>query len=177
MTRLHVLVFSSIVWIAAAGGLRAEDPPRRGPEPKLSEAEQALWEKAKAILTKADKVELYSVDPVPPKQDEKPKDEFRGWNSYGKTELKTAELRKKVLEVAQAGKPGYGAKCFDPRHGIRATADGKSVDLVICFECSWVHVFPGDGNEVVRLTIGDHQEVLDGILKDANVTLAPPRRR
>jgi hypothetical protein len=113
--------------------------------------------------------------PVP--RDQKPKDGFRGWNVYGKTELKTAESRKKVLGVAQAARPGHGAKCFDPRHAIRATTDGKSVDLLICFECHWVYVFPGEGGETVRLTIGDHQAVLDQILKDADVPLAPPARK
>jgi hypothetical protein len=170
MTR-RVFVFGFVVGLAAVAGLRAQDPP------KLSDAEQATWDKAKAILAKADKVELYSVDPIQPPRDQRPKDGFRGWNVYGKTELKTAEQRKTVVDVAQAAKPGHGAKCFDPRHAIRATADGKTVDVLICFECSWVYFYLGEGNETVRLTIGDQQAPLDKILKDANVPLAPSRRK
>ena len=53
-------------------------------------------------------------------------------------------MQKQLLDALYKGiadSDGNGAKCFDPRHGIRASVDGKTVDLVICFECSWVYVF------------------------------------
>jgi hypothetical protein len=36
---------------------------------------------------------------------------------------------------------GIAAGCFNPRHGLRLKGGGKSVDLVICFECLQVEVF------------------------------------
>src|SRR5262249_31812235 len=106
------------------------------------EQKKQLPEKARAILQKAEQIELLSLDPD--FDTGKVKDGFRGWKVLGKTTLKEAKERKKLLDavetgVAEAGK--FGAKCFDPRHGIRATADGKTVDLVICYACSWIYVY------------------------------------
>lgn len=98
-----------------------------------------------AILNKADTFELYSLDP---ERSRNKKDaggaDFRGWTILGKTAVKDAETRKRLVTALYDGiakSDGSGARCFDPRHGIRASAEGKSVDLVICFECSWVYVF------------------------------------
>ena len=75
------------------------------------------------------------------------------------------------LTKGMADKKGQGSKCFDPRHGIRATAAGKTVDLVICFECSWVYSYFGDEKGVQGVTTGTPQATFDKILKDAKVTL------
>jgi len=71
---------------------------------------------------------------------------------------------------------GNGAKCFDPRHGIRATAKGKTVDLVICFECNWVYVYydNDENRQHVAVTTREPQAVLDKTLKDAGVPLPKP---
>jgi hypothetical protein len=68
---------------------------------------------------------------------------LHGWKALGKTTPKQTEVRDELLSalvksIAELGRAGF--KCFDPRHAIRATHDGKSVDLVICFECGWVLV-------------------------------------
>ena len=39
---------------------------------------------------------------------------------------------------------GQSAYCFNPRHGISVTHDGKTNDLVICFECLQVLAFQDD---------------------------------
>src|ERR1700722_14232822 len=94
---------------------------------------------ARTILDKAESFELYSIDPVKP--DKKPKDDFLGWKVLGKTAVKDADVRKKLIEALAAGaaeNKGEVADCFNPRHGIRAKFDGKTVDLVICFECNQV---------------------------------------
>jgi hypothetical protein len=151
------------------------------PPPKLPDNEQARWDRAREILAKADRVELFSFDPTvsepgveEQRQNAKP-ERFRDWRVLGKVELPAGEARNQVLAVAGAVRPGNGAKCFDPRHAIRATAGGKVVDLVICYECHWVYVFLDREDEVVHLTPGgEDQQVLDRILTDAKVPL-PPR--
>ena len=86
--------------------------------------------------------------------------------------VKDAESQKKILAVAETIKVGTGAKCFDPRHGIRVTTGGKSVDLIICFECSWVYVYLDKDDEAAHLTIKrDQQPALNKILTDAKVPL------
>ncbi|HEX3147873.1 MAG TPA: hypothetical protein VHR66_07295 [Gemmataceae bacterium] len=161
---------AAIAIALVTGVVYADDPPvRKRAEPKVTEAEQAIWDKAKAILAKADQVELYSIDPeyLPPEK--RPKDGFHGWAVLGKTALKDVDTRKKVLAIAESIRPGTGAKCFDPRHAIRATGDGKTVDILLCYECGWAYVFVGDDS--VHFTIAKGQEDLNAILKEAKVPL------
>src|SRR5262245_48603699 len=102
-----------------------------------------LPEKARAMLDKADESEFVSVGPMGEGKGGV-KDGFHGWKVLGKTVVKDAKIRKEILESLYGGikeSDGNGAKCFDPRHGIRATVDGKTVDVVICFECGWIYVF------------------------------------
>jgi hypothetical protein len=65
------------------------------------------------------------------------------------------------------------ALCFRPRHGVRAKSGGRAVELVICFECSWVKVYV-DGKEVRdEATNVAPQKYLDELLTTAKVPLAP----
>jgi hypothetical protein len=115
------------------------------------------------ILESAKQIEVASVDPGDGKQDAK---------ELGSTTVKD-DKRKEVLKalyksVADGGSP---AKCFEPRHIIRATSDGKSVNLVLCFACSQMQVSVGKG-EVRTIPISEAaQPVLNQILKDAGVPL------
>src|SRR5262249_42133996 len=128
----------------------------------------------RAILDKAQQYELISLDPSR-EGDDKDKDKFHGWKVLGQTAFKDADLRKKVLDALVKGiqeNDGIAAACFNPRHGLRAVHDGKTVDLVICFECLQVQVFV-DGKKSGVLTSESPQPLLDMILKDAKVPLAP----
>jgi hypothetical protein len=61
------------------------------------------------------------------------------------------------------------------QHGIRAAAGGKTVDLVICFQCGWAYVYLDKEEKAVELIIGaEQQPVLDKVLTDAKVALTPP---
>jgi hypothetical protein len=140
--------------------------------------ENTLPDQAKAILLKAEQIELYSLEPEPDKDKDKDKDTLQGWKILGKTVLKDASVRKSALNAVENGiGKGRGAKCFDPRHALRATHDGKTVDLVICFECGWVYVYYDKKAEraATLVTSSKPQETLDKILKDAGVPLAKKR--
>ena len=119
------------------------------------------------ILENAEQIEVVSVDPGNGKQDTK---------ELGGTSVKDAAKRKQIREalyrsVAEGKEP---AKCFEPRHIIRATSGGKTVNMVICFECSRIHLFVGDQKERTVVPISSHAEaILTQILKDAGVPLAP----
>lgn len=142
-----------------------------------AEVKNDLSAEAREILEKADSFELYSVKPEVAKNEsgEGPK-LFHDYPVLGKTVIKGANTRKAVrttLLQAIASHPKYGAKCFLPRHGLRAMHDGKTLDLLICFECSRISAWSG-GKETHLLTAGSAQPLLDRILKDANVPLAKP---
>jgi hypothetical protein len=128
--------------------------------------------KVKAILDKADQLELLSLDPDSKKP--KAKDDYHGWHVLGTTVVKKAEVRKLILEALVKGiaeSEEHGAKCFEPGHGIQATSGGKTVDLVICFECKWVDAYFGDEKVTKLVTTWKPRTTLDKVLTDAKVPL------
>lgn len=144
-----------------------------------------LPDEAKAILTKAEKVELFSLEPglrKPKPKDPSAENTFHGWEVLGNTEIIKADARKELFDAVEKGiesSEGRGANCFYPRHAIRATVKEKTkdrtVDLVICFECGWIYVFLDKDEKLKSVaTSGDHQKTLDKILKAAKVPLPPP---
>lgn len=125
-------------------------------------------------LAGAKSLELYSLDPS--HQEEVPKDNFHDWKILGKTSIEDAGQRKQLVSALQNGVAesfGAAAACFNPRHGIRALHEGKTVDLVICFECFQVQIYVGDEQDSVLLT-DSPQSVFDKLLSDAGVPLAKP---
>ena len=137
-------------------------------------AKEMLPDAARAALTKADQLELYSLDPS--KEDNKDKDAFHGYKVLGKTTVKADDARKALADAVLKGvadSDGAIAKCFDPRHGVRAVYDGRTYDLVICFQCSQIEVFAGDKKLGVTPTAKTAEPALDKLLKDAGVGLAP----
>lgn len=146
------------------------------------ERRNAMPAEAQAILEKASPYELLSLEPSGSDDDEDKKvEKFHGWRVLGKTAIKEADARKMVLTALVKGmaeNDGSAAKCFNPRHGLRAVHDKKTVDLVICFECLQVEVYV-DGKQVHPagargpfLTSESPQPTLDKLLKDAKVPLA-----
>ena len=135
-------------------------------------ADNKLPEEARNVLEKAGQWEVLSLDPVQPK--EKPADGFHGYKVLGKTTVK-GDVQKELVAALLKGMEGdiKPAKCFDPRHGIRATHEGKTVELVICFQCAQFNVYVGADGEGKHLLIGKGPEpALDKVLKDAGIPKA-----
>ena len=64
-------------------------------------ADSKIPESARAALEKADRFELLSIDPD--RQQEKTKDDFHGWKVLGKTQIKDADTRKKLVAALKKG--------------------------------------------------------------------------
>lgn len=130
--------------------------------------ENKLSPAALKVLQSATEFELYSIDPG--HTDEKAG--FHKVKIVGKTAVKDADTRNKLVSELTKAMEGdiKPARCFNPRHGIRAAHDGKTVDLVICFECSQFYVYEGKAEPSAHLLIGKGAEpALDKVLKDAGV--------
>ena len=134
-----------------------------------AEEKNQLPDAVATALEKAGKLEVYSLD-----GEKTDKDGWHGWKVLGKTTVEKEE----AVKVAAAVKKGVtegdkGARCFIPRHGARAVYDGKTYDLVICFECGWVYVYVDKSDKPTVLMISQTpQKLLDKILTDAKVPLA-----
>jgi hypothetical protein len=142
------------------------------------EKDNKIPDEARAILEKAEEIELLSIDPVRPV--EKPKNDFHGWKVLGKTVVKDAEVRKKLVAALKKGveeNKGEVAICFNPRHGIRASHDGKTADFLVCFECFHGHTYVGEKEIEGFLTTDSPEAAFDKVLKDAKVPLAEKPKR
>ena len=132
-----------------------------------------LPDEVKAILDKADRLEVYSLDPKPLKDKT---DGFHGFKPLDKTEVKEADTRKDLVKALTKGveeNTSGPAFCFNPRHGIHAVKDKKSVDLVICFECAQIFIYLDDGNKLSGVVYVEKspQPAFDKVLKAAEVPL------
>ncbi len=96
---------------------------------------------------------------------------FHGYLILGSTEVKGQKkmelLGKLYTAIAANADP---AKCFLPRHGIRATDGERSVDLVICFQCRQIQSYV-NGREGGGLVSDAPQKYFDEVLRQARVPL------
>jgi hypothetical protein len=124
------------------------------------------------VLDRADEWELYSL--FPDTRNTELSERFGDWPVLGKTTVRDPAVRERLRRALAAATPRYeafnGANCFWPRHGVRATHAGRTVELAICFECQ--HIYQGDGEH--SGVSPDAQPVFDAVLRDAGVRLAPP---
>jgi hypothetical protein len=137
------------------------------------EKDNKIPDDLRVILEKAEQFELLSLSPEQLR--EKPKNTFHDWKVLGKTTVKDAEVRKKLVTAFKKGvaeNKGEAARCFNPRHGIRVTHDEKTVDFVICFECFQVQVFAGEKQVKGFLITDSPAATFDQVLKEAKVPLA-----
>lgn len=137
------------------------------------ERKNTLPEKVAEVLAKAETWELISLDPR-----FKENGKLHGFDELGRTTVKDAETRKTLRAALEKGlaEESQPSKCFDPRHAIRATFDGRTVEVLICFSCHHVYIYePGKANAIARLTTSaSPQAAFDQVLKDAKVPLPEP---
>lgn len=127
-------------------------------------------------LRDATSFELYSLDPME-RTEFDANAGFHGWKILGTTQVDDATTRKKLAEALSSGiaeNEGVVNMCFDPRHGIRVTVDGRQYDYVICFECYSARCYIDGKQNLGFLTTESPQSEFDRILANASVELAAP---
>jgi hypothetical protein len=62
--------------------------------------------------------------------------------------------------------------CFNPRHVVKATKDGKVLTLVICYQCLAVEVYEEDKNQVTLNLSCSSAPLLNHLLTTAGIPLA-----
>jgi hypothetical protein len=132
--------------------------------------ENKLPDAVAKALEKAEVFEVYSLD-----GGTNVKDGWHGAKVLGKATVKAAADRKSLASAVKKGVEDgtSGARCFIPRHGVSVKYDGKTYDLVICFECSWVYIYTeGADKPLVLMTADSPQKTFNKILTDAKVPLA-----
>jgi hypothetical protein len=104
---------------------------------------QLLTGDARQILYDADSLIVYSLNPDDLAAGEP---RFHDYVVRSSRTVDNADVRRRIASAVIAGvaEEGDRAACFDPRHGVKATRGGASVDLLICFECSQVRAYRSD---------------------------------
>jgi hypothetical protein len=155
--------------LAAAVLLTGAAPSPAAPRPVRSRraVKAAFPEGSSAILDHADKLTLYELDPTQ-----------RGKSTAGKTfweypvvsekDVTDPKEREELVQTLYGcmAEQKVGARCFVPHHGLRAVRGDKSVDLVLCFTCQWIHIHYG-GKTKVALLAARGMPVYDKALRPA----------
>lgn len=120
---------------------------------------------------------LYSIDgrDFEPGQEPQTAEKFYNYPVLGKIEIQSEADRATIIQAVKRSVAGgtlsLGKHCFWPRHGIRATFAGETIDLVICFECDSLNV---EGAIEASEPISDAaQPVLNEFLTKAGIPIAP----
>jgi hypothetical protein len=120
-----------------------------------------------------DSMTLYSLDAEHELGlDEKPTGEtFHNYPVLGKTDVADPKDHTAILVAIKKGiaqSDGKLINCFWPRHGVRLVQDGKTIEYVICFECSQLDEYR-DGGRSHKTTTGSPAPLLDQHLESAGV--------
>jgi hypothetical protein len=121
---------------------------------------------------------LYSIDGNDYAPGEGPKaggEKFGRYPVLGKVEIKDAGKREEIFAVLEKGirdSDGRIAKCFLPRHVVRAVSKGKTVDYIVCFQCLQVQVVADGKSKTLPIT-AEPLAVFNRHLKAAGIPLAP----
>lgn len=176
MTRKQIIILLMLASVLAGGIWLFQR--YRSSRRDFDRASNVIPAEVKQVLENADRFVLLSLSPTPIFFAEAsgfpPESIFHHQRILGQTEINTPAFRAELLEALYEGiadSDGQTKDCFIPRHGIRATAGDRTVDLVLCFECLSVHIYNPD----VRYarTTRSAQKMFDEALKRANLPLAP----
>ena len=186
MTRKEFGLAFALLGVAGAASAH-DDPPAPAPVPAKK---QDVPAPVKEIWDAAETWTLYSLAPEqkipapdaargPKRRSVKKKRDaetpFHGFVVLGKAALKKDGDGVGALKDALYGaieKSGKPARCFIPHHGIRAVFGEKTLDLVICFTCSYLDIYVGAERLGERLVIAkDPFAAFDKALETAKVPL------
>jgi hypothetical protein len=128
-----------------------------------------------ARLSPPDELVLYSILGVEYLDGAKPEGEaFHDYPVLGKVVVTDPQARDAIMAAFEQGVSAGDklAFCFFPRHALRVTKNGQTVDFAVCFECHQLRMY-GDGEPVTLPITRAPQEVFNRHLTAAGIRLAP----
>jgi hypothetical protein len=125
----------------------------------------------RALLDKADRVELFELDSNWVGEKEKGKKVlFHGYEVLRHVKLARNEGREVTAFLGKAlhWSPFWRAACFNPRHGLRAIRGKETVDFVICFECNIIYMYSRPKDYTVITVLAKNYPVIDRALSKSS---------
>lgn len=132
--------FVSLALALFAGcGRRADEGT--GPQATVRTGQQ-FPDQLRNVLESDPVFELLTLEPD--RVGDKPR-EYYGYEILGRAPISKERGYELIRSIKQGmAESQYSFACFEPRHGLRLTANDSIVDIVICFECQWIKVYVGD---------------------------------
>lgn len=136
-----------------------------------------LSQEFRDILFHAESLEIVALDPDWPTEESlADPSTLHGYNVRGRAVVTSRPLRVELLtSLGDAARENDGmvAACFNPRHALIAEHEGKTCEVIICFECLTFQVW--DGKEPVEtVDLSETPRPLyDRIFTDAGLSIAP----
>lgn len=109
---------------------------------------------AEDVLRAASELEVFALDPTPMDDGAGSGQSLHGFQILGSARITDSRQRDELVGLILRGirkSDGSVALCFNPRHGLRAVHEGRTLELVICFECLFMQAHgeaaaPGGGH-------------------------------
>jgi hypothetical protein len=134
------------------------------------EIQKAFPADSYAAFMKSDKLTLYSLKPEGKNEGA---EDFHGYSVLGKTEIDILKYQADVKNAFIREMAGaYGAACFNPRHALRAEGNGRTIDVVICFECENFVVYSGDAKGEGSIAAANLVDPFNQVLSNAKIEVA-----
>jgi hypothetical protein len=93
----------------------------------------------------------------------------------GRVEIVDPEMRRKLISSVNADirRGAVPSKCFFARHALQIIKNGKTMDILICFECNNYGIYEGEFRRGMMQPIGESSKPLfNAILSEAQIQLA-----
>jgi hypothetical protein len=136
-----------------------------------------LSQEFRDILFQASSLELVSINPAwPTKETRADPANLHGYTVRGRTRVESREVRLELLKALGKGareNNGMVAACFNPRHVLVGEFEGRTCEVIICFECLTFQVWNGTEKvESVDLSQSP-RKTFDRIFTEAGLSIAP----
>ena len=183
--RSLIPVLVAVVLAGCGDGPKGGSGESDGPIPFIGrDAKQvvsAFGADGRDVLEAPDRMTLFTLNPVQVADGKlSPEAErLRNYGVLGKAEITDPTIRRRLVEAVYEGLKADGAgpaNCFFPRHGLRFEKGEQTIEVLICFECTWVYVYPdGAENETRLLFSAGVKPVFDSVIKPLKLKQDQPK--
>jgi hypothetical protein len=163
----RLIIFIAVVIVSLAGWTFLAVQSFLTKQTTKAEIQKAFPADSHPVFMNADKLTLYSLKP---EKQTNSAESFHDYVVLGKTEIDTLKHQlelKTAFVAAMAGANSGG--CINPRHGLRAESKGRTIDLVISFECQKFMVYSGDQTGEAGINPANLEDPFNQILQNAGV--------
>lgn len=169
--KLKIIILFVLIAVSVGGWGFFAFQRLTNPETTTAEIKQAFPKDSYMAFLSANKLTLYALNP---EGQIEAAEKFNNYSIVGKTEIDTIQHQKELKGAVIREMAGAkSADCFNPQHGLRAVGnDGKTVELVISFECRKFVVYSDGAQSEGSIKAENLESPFNQILRNAGIEAA-----